>query len=65
MPSDNQDAYKEMYEMGERLMQMAKDGGYSPDGESEESDESEGQEPSESSSYSSKDKVSAALSMFK
>lgn len=66
MPRDNQEAYKEMYEMGERLMQMAKDGGYNPeDSSEEESSESDGQEPSESSSYSSKDKVSAALSMFK
>lgn len=30
------EAYKKMYEMGEELMQMATDGGYSPDEDMEE-----------------------------
>lgn len=63
MPEGNESAYKEMYEMGERLMQMAKDGGYSPEG-------SETEEYGEKEEYSAKpmdsgSKVNAALSFMK
>lgn len=69
MPKDNEESYKEMYEMGQRLVEMAKAGGYDP--ESEESEESEDYEMEESEeempskSMGSKDKVSSALSLFK
>jgi hypothetical protein len=63
MPKDNKEAYKEMYDMGKRLMEMAEAGGYSP-GESEEDEE--GMEYEESSpSFSKGDKVGAALSFMK
>lgn len=54
---------KEMYEMGERLMEMAKAAGYDPNESSEESTETEGSEET-SSSASSGDKIGSALSMF-
>lgn len=62
MPSDDMKSYKEMYEMGERLMQMAKDGGYNPD-----SADSDSSEATSDYSMDSKggDQVSTALSMFK
>lgn len=61
MPEGNEDAYKEMYEMGERLMQMAKDGGYSPDSvESEDTEET----PAFEAKGGDSDKVGAALKMF-
>ena len=62
MPQDNKDAYKEMYEMGERLMQMAKDGGYDP--ESSDYSDSEAITDDTTDSAGSADKVKAALGMF-
>lgn len=59
MPEGNEDSYKEMYEMGMRLVEMAKAGGYSPDSEMSEEDSDVSQK-----SYSSEDKVATALSMF-
>lgn len=41
MPEGNSDAYKEMYEMGTRLVEMAKSGGYDPDTNDMDSDEGE------------------------
>jgi hypothetical protein len=38
MPSENSDVYKEMYEMGQRLIEMAKEGGYDPESSSDSSD---------------------------
>lgn len=62
MPENSKDSYKEMYEMGERLMQMAKDGGYSP----EDADYSDSEDTEESSmaGQANPDKVKAALGMF-
>lgn len=67
MPKE--ESYKEMYEMGERLMEMAKAGGYDPDEASEDSEESDDYEdsPMEASNNSSSDsgsKVKSALSLF-
>lgn len=69
MPSDNPDAYKEMYEMGNKLIDMAKAGGYSPDSESSDSYEESEEYSSESSekpssSYKGKDKGKLALSFL-
>ena len=61
MPKDNAAAYKEMYDMGKRLMEMAEAGGYSPGEESED----EEMEYEESPSFSKGDKVGAALSFMK
>lgn len=65
MPDDNMEAYKEMYEMGKRLMEMAEEGGYSPDADSEEV-ETEEEDSAESSSLASKpkDKIALATSFF-
>ena len=60
MPSDNESAYKEMYEMGKRLMEMAEAGGYSEEGES--SDEYSMEESASQPSSGSGDKAAAALS---
>ena len=72
MPKDNKEAYKEMYEMGERLVEMAKAGGYDPDSEDESEEmesedyDMEGEEEMPSKPMSSnKDKVSSALNLFK
>lgn len=59
MPANNEDAYREMYEMGQRLMEMAKAGGYSPDSEESPMPSDAGEEMS-----SSEDKVSTALSFY-
>lgn len=69
MPQDNKESYKEMYEMGERLMEMAKAGGYDPDESSEGTEEVDDYEDSDmeatnNSSVSSGDKVKSALSLF-
>lgn len=67
MPSDNKAAYKEMYEMGQRLMQLAKDGGY--DEESEETEHNSNEESMEDSGSPlptpTGDKKSIALSLMK
>lgn len=67
MPQDNKEAYKEMYEMGQRLMDMAKAGGYDPNQESPETSMDEGSDSSmgySSDSSSGSDKVGMALSML-
>lgn len=64
MPEGNMGAYKEMYEMGQRLMAMAEAGGYSP-GSEESTDESSDEESVEGNeSYGSRDKVKTALSFL-
>jgi hypothetical protein len=73
MPKGNEEAYKEMFEMGQRLVEMAKAGGYDPESEEEpeeiESEDYDMEEDEEEmplkSMSSKKDKVSSALSLFK
>lgn len=61
----NKEIYKEIYEMGERLMQLAKDAGYG-----ENSEESEGEETMEDMMAPKQtpmpsDKKSIAMSLLK
>lgn len=67
MPSDNPDAYKRMYEMGQEMMDMAKAGGYDPEGGSEDREMSEdysSEKSMGSDEYKGKDKIKAALSLM-
>jgi hypothetical protein len=64
MPSDNQDSYRRMYEMGKELMEMAKMGGYSPEGEENTEDYGEEEERGEAPIPQS-DKVGSALSFLR
>ncbi len=65
MPEDNKDAYKEMYDMGSRLMAMAKEGGYDPE-EMDESEYEEGQEDEsmEAQPVSDSTKMNSAMKIF-
>lgn len=66
MPEGNSDAYKEMYEMGKRLMEMAEQGGYDPEGESEMEEGSSYSEGSEEMAPTqAAGRVDTALKMFK
>jgi len=58
MPDNNKYMYKEMYQMGEKLMSMAKEGGYTP----EDSGVEEQEEMQESAPK--KDRAMAALSFY-
>ena len=64
MPSDNQDAYKKMYEMGKELMEMAKMGGYDPEAETAPEPTQEAA-MGEGGEAESPNKVSTALSFLK
>ena len=67
MPEDNKDAYKEMYDMGSRLMAMAKEGGYDPEESSEDMEDGDYDDaPMEADAQpvSSGTKMNSAMKIF-
>ena len=63
MPGNDKESYKEMFEMGSRLVEMAKAGGYDPESDGGSNTDS-GSEYAPASESSSADKVGAAMSLF-